>query len=225
VNFVGFKVRPTSKEVKVTPLGITAHFTKKHLHRIPYPKVRNFADKFLIALALPGEMVIQYGNPFDMFEAAPIKNSKKKVPAGIEAKAKAWVEKMAKEKSLAKFLDENTFAEVGAIVTFFSMIMSFFVPIEGFQNTLLGMVIFWVGANGVHGDNVRFEPQFWAIILICGLSMYFLVEPKSEEELKKKESKKAAKKADDTADWDDGIGGVSMDQVRKRGGHKGDCCG
>mmetsp|Transcript_17435 Transcript_17435/g.29798 ORF Transcript_17435/g.29798 Transcript_17435/m.29798 type:complete len:247 (+) Transcript_17435:89-829(+) len=220
---VGFGKGTGVNRIHISPLSVTMHFCMQNIHRLP-PQIQPYGQKVLTALAVPGELAIEHG----IIAAPKVKKSKKKKAPkpnpSLEGRAIQYCKDMKNDKAYKKLLDENTFAIAGGIMTLVFMIATFFMPYEGFQNTLLGLGCFWFGANGAHGSNVEFTIPFYVICGVLVLALFFLAEPskKDEKKKKKKEKKKVPAKSVEE-EWDDGIGGVSMEEVRKRGKKDG-CC-
>jgi hypothetical protein len=229
----GFGKGSGERKVHVSPLAVSTHFAMQHTKRLPPGAAQMVYEKFITALALPGEWAQLNGLMPDL----QAKKSKSKASQqGVEARAREWVLAQMKNKSMAKFVEENTFLVAGALILLFSMLLAPLFPYEALQNVALGLGCFWFGANGAHGSDARFTYEFFGLAITVALALFLLAEPTKPKDSKAKEAKEAdadfkenkvgepcAPKKKKGDDWDDGIGGVTMDDIRKRaaagGGH------
>lgn len=200
--------------VRVSALSVTTHFGMVNIPRLP-AQAQHVAVKLLTALAVPGEVAMDYG----LLPPRKTKPSKKKGPETLERRAMNWCNGQKNSRAMSKFVEENTFALAGGLVAFFSSLFAFFLPYEGFGNTLLGLGLFWIGANGAHGEDVQFSAAFYVLVAVLAVALYVLAEESPERAEARKQRAEAAKKKkkDDDYDWEnDGIGGVSRDVMRQR---------
>jgi hypothetical protein len=230
----GFGKGSGERKVHVSPLAVSAHFGMQHTHRLPAGRTQLVYEKFITALALPGEWAQLNGVMPDL----QAKKSKGKASQqSVEARARDWVVAQMKNKSMAKFVEDNTFLVAGALILLFSMLLAPLFPYEALQNVAIGLGCFWFGANGAHGSDARFTYEFFGLAITVALALFLLAEPGKPKQSKAKEATEAEadfKEGSDKAakacapkkknnDWDDGIGGVTMDDIRKRtaagGGH------
>jgi hypothetical protein len=238
----GFGKGSGERKVHVSPLALSTHFAMQQTPRLPAGITQVVYEKFILGLALPGEWAQLNGVLPDL----QAKKSKGKASQqSVEARAREWVMAQKKNKSMAKFVEDNTFVVAGALILLFSMLLAPLFPYEALQNVAIGLGCFWFGANGAHGSDARFTYEFFGLAVTVVLALFLLAEPGKPKESKAKEAKEAEadfyevpssslegsdkaakarapkKKGDD---WDDGIGGVTMDDIRKRtaagGGHK-----
>ncbi|GBG26535.1 Hypothetical Protein FCC1311_027562 [Hondaea fermentalgiana] len=211
----------------ISPLGITGSFAMANLERLP-PKAQAVTKRLLTAMAIPGEFAIEQG-----VLPAPKrkKSSKRPEPKTLEGKALEWLKRLKASTGMKELLKENTFAVAGALVILASSLLALFWPYECMQNFLLGIGFFWLGVNGALGDDATFTPAFYVTIVILVLSLYFLAEEdprraEKEAEAAAKKELEAKEKQETEDEWNDGIGGVSAETIRKRNAAecKDDCC-
>jgi len=181
----GFAKKP------ISPLTITTHFAMTQMHQLP-AQAQPVAKKFISALALPGEFAIVHQIP----GAPPLQRRKskkyKEPPKSLELRALQWCEYMQHSSVMAKLLEQNSFAIVGGIFTFFSCFLAWLFPIECFQNALIGLGFFWFGLNGAHGEEITFTPAFYVLVAVCALGNFFLWEedPRKAKQRAEQESNK-----------------------------------
>lgn len=235
----GFGAGTEYAKVYVSPLSVTSALFYKIKHKVP-PQIVPLGEKFLTLIAMPGEVAYENGIYNEILQSFPKKSvqfpkrskdkMKKLAKKPMESRAKDWVKAQDKSKSMTRFLDENTFVWCGSIFMFFSAIFSLLFPFECFQNYFMGMICFWFGSTGAHGTEAQITYEFIFIFVLLALALWFLPEkdPAYEAKLKEKQKKREErrKKELNNDDWDDGIGGVTMEDIRKKTGGKpgGGCC-